>query len=92
LVTKVELPLESWENTYKVIETIYWEKDRLILKPGFFNFSPIHKDEPMGEINGKEYVAPYDGAVLFPKYGEIAKNTKEVYTVAVPITGLKDLS
>lgn len=84
-------PTKEFANTYQVKETIYWFDERIILNPGYLNFSKIKKNEVLGKKGKEDYLAPDDGFVLFPKYGVIAENTKEVFTIAQPVTDEKDL-
>ncbi len=85
LTRQIPLPNEIWTHVYKVIETIYWEKDQIVLNPGLYNFSRVKKDQVLGKVLNQDHKCPHTGVVLFPKYGEIAKNTKEVYTIASEI-------
>lgn len=82
---------EPFKNVYKVKETVYWFDEQIILKPGLDNFSMIKKNEVLGKKGQADYLCPEDGVILFPKYGEIAKKTKEVYTIAQPIATLEEL-
>ncbi len=88
---KIEMATPDFHNMYKVVETLYWNTDRLILKDGFVNFSLIQKGEVLGHKAGITVVSPHTGALLFPKYGKIAEKTKEVVTYAVPIASLQEL-
>ncbi len=82
----------NFNNMYKVLETIYWDQKRIYLNPGFENFSSIQKGQPLGQYEDKsEFLAPYTGALLFPKYGKIADQTKELVTFAIPIQSIQDL-
>lgn len=80
-----------FKNVYRVADTIYWFDDRIILHPGYNNFSMIKKDEVLGKKGEADYPSPYDGVMLFPKYGEVALKTKEVFTIAQPVLSFEDL-
>lgn len=84
-------PDEPFKNVYKVADTIYWFDDRIILNPGYFNFSMVKHNEILGKKGEVDYPAPYDGVMLFPKYGEIAAKTKEVFTIAQPVSCFEEL-
>lgn len=79
-------PKEPFKNVYKVADTIYSSEDRIILNPGYFNFSIIKHNEILGKKGEVDYQSPYEGIMLFPKYGEIAAKTKEVFTIAQPVS------
>jgi succinylglutamate desuccinylase len=91
-----ELPSAQFTGIYKVLETIYWENQRIYLKEGFKNFSQIHKGDVLGFIHHDQdrdnFVSPYTGVLLFPKYGKIADQTKELVTFAVPVESLESLN
>lgn len=82
---------EPFKNVYRVTDTIYWFDDRIVLNPGYNNFSMIKKSEILGKKGDIDYPSPYDGVMLFPKYGEIALKTKEVFTIAQPVLSFEEL-
>jgi succinylglutamate desuccinylase len=82
---------EPFKNVYRVADTIYWFDDRIVLNPGYNNFSMIKKNEVLGKKGEADYSSPYDGVMLFPKYGEIALKTKEVFTIAQTVLSFDDL-
>jgi succinylglutamate desuccinylase len=82
---------EPFKNVYRVADTIYWFDDRIILNPGYNNFSMIKKNEILGKKGEVDYSSPFDGVMLFPKYGEIALKTKEVFTIAQTVLSFEDL-
>lgn len=84
-------PDEPFKNVYRVVDTIYWFDDRIILNPGYFNFSMVKHNEILGKKGEVDYPSPYNGVMLFPKYGEIAAKTKEVFTIAQPVLNFEDL-
>ncbi len=84
-------PTKELTNTFKVKETVYWFEERILLNPGYLNFSKISKNEILGKKGKEDYQSPADGFMLFPKYGVIAEKTKEVFTIAQPITDIEDL-
>ncbi|MES2768284.1 MAG: succinylglutamate desuccinylase/aspartoacylase family protein [Bdellovibrionota bacterium] len=82
---------EPFKNVYRVADTIYWFDDRIALHPGYNNFSMIKKGEVLGKKGEADYPSPYDGVMLFPKYGDIALKTKEVFTIAQSVLSFEDL-
>ena len=91
-LNKIDLKKDvPFESVYKVTDTIYWFEERIELNPGYNNFSSIKKNEILGKQGKEDYKSPYEGVMLFPKYGEIALKTKEVFTIAQPIKKFEDI-
>ncbi len=80
-----------FKNIFRIAESIYWFDERIILNPGLINFTAINKGDVVGKKAEIDYPSPHDGVILFPKYGKIAENTKEVFTVAKPISDPEEL-
>lgn len=82
---------EPFRNVYRVVDTIYWFDDRIVLNPGYNNFSMIKHNEVLGKKGDVDYPSSHDGVMLFPKYGEIALKTKEVFTIAQTVNSFEEL-
>lgn len=55
------------------------------LDPGWQNFSPITKGQRLGVDGEQEILSQIDGKMLFPKYGEYAKSSAELFCAIVPM-------
>jgi succinylglutamate desuccinylase len=55
------------------------------LDPGWQNFSTIIKGQRLGIDGKREILSPVDGKMLFPKYGEYAKSSSELFCALVPM-------
>jgi succinylglutamate desuccinylase len=53
-------------------------KGQTILEPGFNNFTKFSKGEVLARDGAEAFLAPYDGCVFFPKYGELAQKSTEL--------------
>lgn len=53
------------------------------LDPGLQNFSTMIKGQRLGMDGKREILSPFDGKVLFPKYGEYAKSSSELFCALV---------
>jgi hypothetical protein len=56
-----------------------------VLDPGWQNFSTLIKGQRLGIDGEREILSPIDGKMLFPKYGEYAKSSSELFCALVPM-------
>lgn len=67
----------------QILQTIdYHDGDELI--PGLQSHQVVKKDEVIGKkADGENILSPVDGYIYFPKYGELAKQTRILCEIAV---------
>lgn len=81
----------KFKNTFTWGETIKNPDFSLELVKRFTNFQVIDAGELLAKNDHQEVKAPYQGAVLFPKYGEQRLKSPELIRILKPVKDVSDI-
>jgi succinylglutamate desuccinylase len=81
----------EFKNTYTWGETVKNPDFSLELVKRFTNFEMIEAGELLAKNEQQEVKSPYQGVVLFPKYGEQRLKSPELIRILKPVYSLSDL-
>ncbi len=84
------LPASPLSHTYTSAQIINNPDGSLQLENSFSNFDSVKKGELLARNETEKIYAEVDGKILFPKYGEYAKASKELALILKPIKDEQD--
>ena len=87
--SKLNEPEELYANVFSWGE-VFYSADNRVLIPGLKNFSFVSAGTVIGHEDNSPMIIQKNGYILFPKYGEAAKQSAELCRTICPVKPLED--